>query len=128
MAARPASGLRRDIELLEVLAGQEAQTRGGLGVSRIAELSGREKSQVSRALASLAEEGLVDRDPDTQAYRVGWRWYALAARTGETRLASVSAPFLRRLVAQLHETVHLCVLRGNGVLTLVSESSPHAFR
>jgi DNA-binding IclR family transcriptional regulator len=128
MAARPASGLRRDIELLEVLAGQEAQTRGGLGVSRIAELSGREKSQVSRALASLADEGLVDRDPDTQAYRIGWRLYALAARTGETRLTSVSAPFLRRLVAQLHETVHLCVLRGNGVLTLVSESSPHAFR
>ncbi|MET8942958.1 IclR family transcriptional regulator [Streptomyces sp. NPDC004542] len=126
--ARPTSGLRRDTDLLEVLAGREARTRGGLGVTRIAELAGREKSQVSRALASLSEEGLVDRDPDTQAYRLGWRLYALAARTGEARLAYVSASFLRRLVAQLHETVHLCVLRGNGVLTLVSESSPNAFR
>ncbi|MFJ9542754.1 IclR family transcriptional regulator [Streptomyces sp. NPDC101225] len=128
MAARPTSGLRRDADLLDVLAGQEARMRGGLGVTRIAELAGREKSQVSRALASLAEEGLVERDPETQAYRIGWRLYALAARTGEARLAYVSAPFLRRLVAQLYETVHLCVLRGNGVLTLVSESSPHAFR
>lgn len=128
MAARPTSGLRRDTDLLEVLAGQEAHTRGGLGVTRIAEQAGREKSQVSRALASLSEEGLVDRDPDTQAYRIGWRFYALAARTSEARLAYVAEPFLRRLVAQLYETVHLCVLRGNGVLTLASESSPHAFR
>ncbi|MFI1561591.1 IclR family transcriptional regulator [Streptomyces sp. NPDC020490] len=126
--ARPTSGLRRDTDLLEVLAGQEAHTHGGLGVTRIAELAGREKSQVSRALANLAEEGLVDRDPDTQAYRIGWRFYALAARTGEARLAYVAKPFLRRLVAQIYETVHLCVLRGNGVLTLVSESSTHAFR
>jgi DNA-binding IclR family transcriptional regulator len=128
MASRPTSGLRRDADLLEVLAGQESRVQGGLGVTRIAELAGREKSQVSRALAGLAEEGLVDRDPDTQAYRIGWRLYALAARTGEARLAYVAAPFLRRLVAQLGETVHLCVLRGRGVLTLRSESSPHAFR
>lgn len=128
MAARTTSGLRRDIDLLEVLASPEAQARGGLGVSRVAELAGREKSQVSRALASLAEEGLADRDPDTQAYTIGWRFYALAARTREAELAHVAVPFLRRLVAQLYETVHLCALRGGNVLTLRSESSPHAFR
>jgi DNA-binding IclR family transcriptional regulator len=70
----------------------------------------------------------MDRDPDTQAYRLGWRLYALAARSGEARLASLSVPYLRRLVAQLYETVHLCVLRGGSVLTVLSESSPHAFR
>ena len=65
------SGLIRDVELLEVLAKQEAGA-GGLGVSRIAELAGRDKAQVSRALATLADAGLVTRDDDTKAYRPGW--------------------------------------------------------
>ncbi|MER6899364.1 helix-turn-helix domain-containing protein, partial [Amycolatopsis sp. NPDC000740] len=51
------SGLVRDVDLLEVLALPEA--RDGLGVSRVAELSGRDKAQVSRALATLADAGLV---------------------------------------------------------------------
>lgn len=129
MATRTyAAGLRRDLDILEVLSGEEAAHRGGLGVLRVAELVGREKTQVSRSLASLAEEGLVERDPDQLAYRLGWRLFALAARTAESRLVEVSAPHLRRLVAQIHETVHLCVLRGGGVLTLLSEAPRHAFR
>jgi DNA-binding IclR family transcriptional regulator len=123
-----ASGLRRDLELLEVLARDEAVRRGGLGVTRVADLVGREKTQVSRALASLAEEGLVERDEETLAYRLGWRLYALAARTTETRLVAIGGPYLRRLVSQLHETAHLCALRGGDVLTLLSESPGHAFR
>ena len=53
------AGLRRDIELLQVLGRHEVEHRSGLGVIRIAELAGREKTQVSRALATLAEQGLV---------------------------------------------------------------------
>jgi DNA-binding IclR family transcriptional regulator len=129
MATRTyAAGLRRDLDILEVLSGEEAARRGGLGVLRVADLVGREKTQVSRSLASLAEEGLVERDPDQLAYRLGWRLFAMAARTAEARLVEVAAPHLRRLVAQIHETVHLCVLRGGGVLTLVSEAPRHAFR
>ncbi|GAA3679754.1 IclR family transcriptional regulator [Nonomuraea antimicrobica] len=127
MVRTNASGLRRDLELLDVLA-TYGGTGGGVGVVRVAELVGREKTQVSRALASLAEEGLVERDPDTLGYRLGWRLYALAARTSETRLVAIAGPYLRRLVAQIHETVHLCVLRGGDVLTLLSESPSHAFR
>ncbi|GAA2266637.1 IclR family transcriptional regulator [Nonomuraea roseoviolacea subsp. roseoviolacea] len=123
MSRTNSSGLRRDLELLDALA-----THGELGVTRVAQLVGREKTQVSRALASLADEGLVERDPDTQGYRLGWRLYALAARTGEARLVATAGPYLRRLVGQIHETAHLCVLRGGDVLTLLSESPAHAFR
>lgn len=52
----------------------------------------------------------------------------MAARTAEARLVQVANPFLQRLVARLHETVHLCVLRGGEVLTLASESPAHTFR
>jgi len=120
-------GLRRDIELLELLASAEAQQAGGLGVVRLAQLTGREKSQVSRALKALADEGIVERDPDTLEYRLGWRLFSLVARTVENRLLRAAEPVMHRLSAELEETSHLCVLRDNAVLTVLSVSG-HSFR
>lgn len=125
---RNSAGLRRDLELLEVLGSPEAAAAGGLGVTRVAELAGRDKGAVSRTLATLADSGLVSRDPVTQTYQLGYQLYALAARTLESRLVRESLPFLRRVVAATHETTHLCVLRGGNVLTLASELSEYAFR
>jgi IclR family transcriptional regulator, KDG regulon repressor len=120
-------GLRRDIELLEVLASPESQQRGGLGVVRVAQLVGRDKSQVSRALRALGREGIVERDPDTQEYRLGWRLFSLVARTSESRLLRVAEPVMHALSTELEETCHLCVLRDREVLTLLSVSG-HSFR
>lgn len=120
-------GLRRDLDLLEALASPEAQRAGGLGVVRLGQLTGREKSQVSRALKALAEEGIVERDPDTLGYRLGWRLFSLVARTVEDRLARAAEPVMRALSAELEETCHLCVLRDQEVLTLLSVSG-HSFR
>ena len=127
-ARRNSSGLRRDLELLHLLGSAEAVANGGLGVNRVAELSQRDKGTVSRTLSTLADAGLVSRDPATQAYQLGYQLYALAARTQEARLVRVASTFLRRMVTATHETTHLCVLRGGSVLTLASELSEHAFR
>lgn len=121
-----AAGLRRDMEILEVLGRDGAG--GTLGVSRIAEALGREKSQISRALVALAEEGLVERDLDSLGYRLGGRLYALAARTFESRLVAMATPYLRQVVTRIQETTVLCVLRGKDVLTIASEAPAHAFR
>ncbi|MGH3359794.1 MAG: IclR family transcriptional regulator [Nocardioidaceae bacterium] len=120
------SGLVRDIEILEVLALPVAAA--GLGVSRVAALAGRDKAQVSRALATLCEAGLVARDEPTRMYRPGWRMFALASHAAETHLARVGAAYLREVVAGINETTHLCVLRGDKVVTVRSESGSHAFR
>ena len=120
--------LKKELAILVVLGGEEAVENGGLGVVRVAELIGREKSQVSRALKALAESGFVDRDPSTLHYRLGWRFFALAARAGEQRLLSVAPPLLERLVKDLGETVHLSVLQGTEVLTVLSGSPPHAVK
>ncbi|WP_241989294.1 IclR family transcriptional regulator [Cryobacterium serini] len=125
---RNSAGLRRDLELLEILGSPEAESAGGLGVLRVAQLAGRDKGLVSRTLATLAEVGLVSRDDATQNYRLGYQLYALAARTLESRLVRASVPYLRRVVTATHETTHLCVLRGGSVLTLASELSEYAFR
>lgn len=123
-----ASGLRRDLAILEAIAEETAQRHGTVGVTRVADLTGREKSQVSRALASLATAGLVERDPDSRGYRVGWRVFALASRTHEATLVTVATPVLRDLVARVRETTVLCVLRGTEVLTVASEAPSHVFR
>lgn len=125
---RNSSGLRRDLELLEILGSPEAVAGSGLGVSKVAEIAGRDKAQVSRTLATLAEAGLVNRDPESLLYSLGYGLYALAARTAEARMVTAAAPFLKRVSAATHETTHLCVLRGGTVLTLKSEMSDHTYR
>jgi IclR family transcriptional regulator, KDG regulon repressor len=122
MVVKRATSLRRGADILIVLGGDEALAGDGLGVVRIAQLVGHEKSQVSRALAALADSGLVDRDPATRAYRLGWRFFALAARSGRPRLMALAPAVLSRLVAEHGETAHLSVLRGDAVLTLLSEA------
>ena len=120
------SGLERGLAVLQALAGAEASSRGGLGVVRLAELVGTDKSQASRTLATLAEHGLVERDPDTLAYRVGWQVFVLAARAGEPRLLAAAPRLLHGLVQRLGESAHLSVRQGTSVLTILSEAPASA--
>lgn len=130
-AARPrrnSSGLSRDVQILDLLAGPESLAGGGLGVLRIAELTGRDKAVVSRALATLADAGIVARDPTRRTYHLGAHLYALAARTTEATMTRKARPLLRQMVLAVKETAHLCVLREGNVLTLISELSPYEVR
>jgi IclR family KDG regulon transcriptional repressor len=115
------TSIRRGVEVLLSLASDETLAAGGLGVTRISELLGREKSQVSRALKALNEYGLVERNKDS-TYRLGWRLYALAQLAGERRLLEAAAPKLRAIAVSLGERVHLSVLQGIETLTVLSES------
>src|SRR5258706_4196210 len=110
------SGLERGLAVLQALAGDEASSRGGLGVVRLAELVGSDKSQTSRTLATLAEHGLVERDPDTLSYRIGWQVFALAAQAGEPRLLAAAARLLREVLHELGERPHLSLRPGPTVL------------
>lgn len=128
MAAAGELRLERMIDILTALGEPESTRNGGLGVVRISELVGREKSQVSRALRTLAGTGLVERDAATREYRLGWRLFALAARVGNQRLLALSPPVLHELVGALGETAHLTVLDGGEVVTVLSEASPSVVR
>lgn len=120
------TSLRRGLALLLALGSTETTAAGGAGVSQLAAVTGQDKSQVSRSLRTLAEAGLIDRDPVTRMYRIGWQLYVLAARAGDARLLALAAPLLVRIVEQTGERSHLSVARGTGVLTLLTESAPHA--
>lgn len=122
MTVERSSSLRRALSLLEVLGSDEIVAAGGVRVNELAELVGRDKSQVSRTLTTLARAGYVDRDARTRSYRLGWQVFALAARAGDQRLMAAAGPVLVRLVREIGETSHLSVLRGTAVLTVLTES------
>ncbi|HEX6445991.1 MAG TPA: IclR family transcriptional regulator [Streptosporangiales bacterium] len=127
MAERSTS-LTRAIDILTALGSPDVTSGGGVGVVEISRIVGREKSQVSRTLKSLTEAGFVLRDPDTRRYRLGWRLFTLAANASDQRLIALAPHVLRRLVARVREGVHLSVLEGGEVVTLMSESAGRAIQ
>ena len=118
--------LGRALTLLEALGSDEVVAAGGYGVGELAAIIGRDKSQVSRMLATLADAHFAERDPSTRRYRLGWRVFALAARSGDQRLVAAAGPVLTRLVRETGESSHLSVLCGGSVLTLMTESPARA--
>jgi len=128
VVAEEATSLRRGLAILFALEHDDALDGEAPGVVKIASLLGREKSQVSRTLRILAEYGLVDRDPVTLGYRLGWRLFALAGRSSNAALVAAVDPILQRLVCELGERVHLSVLQGAEVLTVCSEAPDRAIQ
>ena len=118
----------RAATVLIALGTRETAEQGGLGVVRLAELAGADKGQISRVLTTLADYGLVERDPDTRGYRLGWQLFALASQGGDQQLLTVARPLISALVDDLGERANVSVLRGSDVLTIHSEASPRALQ
>ena len=122
MGRETSTSLSRAIAILDVLGSREVTAGQGIGVVQIAREVGREKSQVSRALKTLADAGLVSRDPESLRYRLGWRVFAMAAGAADQHLLTLAPHALRHLVTRVGERAHLSVRDGTGVLTVLSES------
>jgi IclR family transcriptional regulator, KDG regulon repressor len=128
MEREPSVAVRRAVALLLTLGSEEALAAGGLGVKRLSELTGNDISRVSRTLEVLSESELVDRDPESRAYRLGWRIFALAARAGQPQLRDAARRFVRLLTEEFEERAYLSVLAGSEVLTIMSESPTHTLQ
>jgi len=126
VVATGADGVSRAAAALIALGSRESVDRGGLGVNRLAELTGGDKGQLSRLLKTLDAHGLVERDAETQTYRLGWQLFVLASRVSDHRLLTLAQPLLGSLVEEVGERANLTVLRGTEVLTLFSERSSRA--
>jgi DNA-binding IclR family transcriptional regulator len=95
----PTSSLRRALDLLDALASDGA----------------------------LADASYIERDTDSLRYRIGWHVFALASRAADRQLLIAAAPLLRRLAAHdLGERIHLTVLKGAEVLTVLTEAPAHS--
>jgi IclR family transcriptional regulator, acetate operon repressor len=97
-------------------------------VSELARLVGRERSQVSRMLRSLSRAHVLEQDPETRRYRLGWRVRVMAAGAGDQVLIRAARPVLQTLVARTGEVALLSVQEANRSLTVMREESQNSLR
>jgi DNA-binding IclR family transcriptional regulator len=117
MANDSLTSVHRALDVLRALGS------GPLGVQAVAEALDAEKTQISRTLKVLSEEGFAERDPKSLEYRLGWRLYALAGAAGDDRLRQDAPKALRALVRELGEAAYLTVREGDAALTVLSEQA-----
>ncbi len=104
--------VRRAISALE-----EISDAGELGVSELGRRLGVHKATASRLVATLAERGMLERDPVTERFRLGFGLIRLAgAAMAGLDIVRVSHPILEDLAERTRETVNLGVLAGDSVV------------
>lgn len=107
----------RAVSILQVIAG-----RGETGVTDIATEIGVHKSTVFRLLATLEARGLVEQTHERGLYRLGQGIMQLAEGAARSQdLPTLARPALLRLAATTNETVNLCLLDGERVVTIGQE-------
>jgi len=100
-----------------------------LGVGELSRKTRLHKSTASRLLATLEREGLLERVPGTEKYRLGFMLVRLAGQVthfGDVRAAA--RPTLVDLAEHSRETVILAVLDGDEVINVEQISGPHFMR
>ena len=108
--------LRSGIHILN----EFSHVSGELTVTELANRLGMPKSQVSRMLAALREEGWVVQNPATRAYSIGIAAYAAGTRfINSNRLTAEALPILRSVVDACGFTSTLSVLEGARPLYLL---------
>jgi IclR family transcriptional regulator, acetate operon repressor len=108
-------GLRsvtRAVRALEAIA-----ESGDMGVSELGRKLDVHKATASRLLATLAERGLVERDPFSERYRLGFGLIRLAgAAMTSLDLVRSGRPILEELAERTRETVNIGVVSSDGVV------------
>lgn len=98
-------------------------------VSQLAVELGIGKSTVSRLLATLASEGFVTKDPDTQKYRLGLTVLSLGGIVKtQLNLSREARPVLLKLVKEVGESACIAVLEGTDVVYTEQMECHHPVR
>jgi len=87
-------------------------------VSEIASRAGVNRGTAWRLLATLEHFQLIERDPHTGRYAVGYAATRIAASSGASALVRRTRPVLERLGAELDECVYLQVASGEKMIVL----------
>ena len=113
--------LDRALEILKLL-GSEPEMR----VTDLARRLEVHKSTAFRLLSTLQEHGLVEQNPSTEKYRLGYGLVRLAGSVvAEVDLARASRPVLEELALRTGETVNLAILQGNQVVNIDQIAAPN---
>jgi IclR family acetate operon transcriptional repressor len=110
-----AAGVRSVSRALAIL--EELADSGELGVTELGRRLGVHKATASRLLSTLADHGVVQRDPATDKFRLGIGVIRLAGSAlSGIDLVQQARPVLEELAERTRETVNLAVLDGDRVV------------
>lgn len=121
-AAGRVQSLDRAMALLNAVS---ASSPGGRPAAELADECGLNRATAWRLLATLEHHSLVERDPLTNRYAIGFAITQLATTAGVEGLIRRSHPVLERICADSGETANLAVPRRVG-LAYVDEVAPPA--
>lgn len=100
-----------------------------IGVTELSRRLGIGKSTAHRLLSTLADEKLLEQDPQTGAYRLGLAMYELGASvTSHMDLHEACSPVIDQLRNATRETVQVAVLDGREVVYVERRESPQTLR
>jgi DNA-binding IclR family transcriptional regulator len=107
------TGLRtiQSVDRAAALLKAVANSKQPLTVVELAAQCGLNRSTAWRLLATLDSQGLVERDPATQRYSVGYAIFQIAAAGDHDALVRRAHPVLQRLANETGETVNLAVAK-----------------
>jgi DNA-binding IclR family transcriptional regulator len=102
-----------------------AQSRQPLTVGELASATGLNRSTAWRLLATLDGHGLVERDPATQRYSVGYAILQIAAAGDYDALVRRARPVLERLAVATGETANLAVAKRFNLVYVDQVEAPN---
>ena len=121
----PIKVLDKTFSILNIL----LQHGSTMHMTEIAEKLGLYPSTIHRILDTLRHWGYVEQDPKSQKYRLGLKLLELGmAKLQQMDLVKEATPYLKELVNQCNETVHLGVQEEGEVLYLAKEESSQTIR
>ena len=121
----PIKVLDKSLSILDTI----LQHGSPMNMTKISEKLGLYPSTIHRILDTLKHWGYVEQDPNTQKYQLGLKLLELGmAKLHQIDLVREVTPYLKELVKQCNETVHLGVLEEGEVLYLAKEESSQTIR
>ncbi|MBB6447713.1 IclR family transcriptional regulator [Bacillus benzoevorans] len=125
MAERLIQSVDRAADILELFLDGESE----LSVKDISEKLGLSKSTVHGLIKTLEHRGYLQQNPDDLKYKLGLKLFELGSFIADKLdIVQIARPFIKELVDELRETVHLVVRQQDELVYVAKEEGPQTLR
>lgn len=108
----PVQTVTKAIEIINLLAGESGNR--GIGISEFSRELNMGKSTVHRLLDTLQYYGYVEKNEETNCYRLGWQLYRVGKMVPvQNQIFNLDQQYLVELNKRTRETVNLGILKRN---------------
>ncbi|WP_338471194.1 IclR family transcriptional regulator [Niallia sp. XMNu-256] len=123
MAERLIQSVARAADILELFVG----TYPELSIKEISDYLGLSKSTVHGLIKTLEHRGYLQQNPENQKYQLGIKLLQLGNFVSkQLDVGNIAKPIIRKLVEELHETVHLTIFEGDEIIYIEKLEGPRA--